>query len=143
MIKSEITRIKLKEALNRILTGKPIIIPDTQKLSVKAVEEEAGLGDGSAYYYKDIVEKIKILAVQNSPQAKSQNIYEEKIVHLRERLNNEVRLKTKYRTQIEELKEQLAKMASQHNQLALLIQQYQYKIAELESDNTMQYKKTD
>ena len=143
MSKSELTKVKLENAITRILEQKTKRIPSSQKLSVKGVEEEAGLGDGSAYYYKDIVEKIKILAVQNSPQAKSQNIYEEKISSLRERLNNETRLKTKYRTQIEELKEQLSKMASQHNQLALLIQQYQYKIAELEADNTLQYKKNE
>ena len=140
MSKSEFTKVKLQKAIERILEQKTERIPSSKKLSVKAVEEEAGLGDGSAYYYKDIVEQIKSLAKSNSPQKKSQNLYEEKITSLRERLNNETRLKVKYREQIDELKEQLSKMASQHNQLALSIQQYQYKISELESDNTIQYK---
>nr|WP_257971996.1 hypothetical protein [Vibrio parahaemolyticus] len=56
------------------------------------------------------------------------------MANLRERLTNEKRLKEKYYKQAEDYKEQLSEMASQHNQLALIIQQYQYKISELESD---------
>ncbi|MDF4350778.1 hypothetical protein P3435_23975, partial [Vibrio parahaemolyticus] len=55
---------------------------------------------------------------------------------------NESRLKEKYRSQVEEYKTQLADMASQHNQLALIIQQYQYKVAELESTDTVQLSNT-
>jgi hypothetical protein len=137
MSKSETTIIKLEEALERICTKNTLLIPPTQKLSVKAVEEEAGLGDGSAYYYKDIVQKIKNSIVKRSPKANIQNAYEEKIASLRERLNNETRLKDKYRNQVEEFKERLANMASQHNELALTIQQYQYKVAELETSNAI------
>ncbi|MDN3612616.1 hypothetical protein QWZ16_23760 [Vibrio ostreicida] len=72
--------------------GKTERIDPTRKISVKAVEEEAGLGDGSAYYYKDIVSTIKEAVIQNSPKARKQNLYEEKIANLRERLANEKRL---------------------------------------------------
>ncbi|MBF4249534.1 hypothetical protein EA007_00620 [Vibrio anguillarum] len=135
MSKSQITRVELENALKRILSRQTERIDPNRKISVKAVEEEAGLGDGSAYYYKDIVAKIKNAAIQHSPKVKSHNVYEEKIAKLRERLANEIRLKDKYRQQVEDYKEQLANMASQHNQLALMIQQYQYKIAELESSS--------
>ncbi|WP_158144488.1 hypothetical protein [Vibrio metschnikovii] len=134
MSKSQITKVELEQALKRILSGETHRIDPARKISVKAVEEEAGLGDGSAYYYKDIVQKIKDSAIQNSPKAKNQNAYEDKISSLRERLKKEISLKEKYRAQTEDLKEQLSNMASQHNQLALMIQQYQYKISELESD---------
>ena len=40
MSKSNITKVKIEEALDRILQGHPRIIPLSQKLSVKAVEEE-------------------------------------------------------------------------------------------------------
>lgn len=133
MSKSQITRVELENALKRILSGKPERIAPNRKISVKAVEEEAGLGDGSAYYYKDIVSMIKETAKNNSPKARNHNLYEEKIANLRERLANEKRLKEKYYQQSEDYKEQLSEMASQHNQLALMIQQYQYKIAELQS----------
>ena len=59
MSKSQITRVELEQALDRLLSGKTERIAPNRKVSVKAVEEEAGLGDGSAYYYKDIVQKIK------------------------------------------------------------------------------------
>ncbi|MFW1485197.1 hypothetical protein ACEV9B_23610, partial [Vibrio parahaemolyticus] len=130
----QITRVELENALKRILSGKTERIDPNRKISVKAVEEEAGLGDGSAYYYKDIVSTIKETAINNSPKARNQNLYKEKIANLRERLTNEKRLKEKYYKQAEDYKEQLSEMASQHNQLALIIQQYQYKISELESD---------
>ncbi|WP_375147361.1 hypothetical protein [Vibrio parahaemolyticus] len=133
MSKSQITKVELEQALGRILSGKTYRVDPARKISVKAVEEEAGLGDGSAYYYKDIVQKIKDSAIQNSPKVKAQNAYEDKISSLRVRLNKEISLKEKYRGQLEELKGQIANMASQHNQLALMIQQYQYKIAALES----------
>ncbi len=133
MSKSQITKVELENALKRILSGKTERIDPNRKVSVKAVEEEAGLGDGSAYYYKDIVSTIKEAAIKNSPKTRKQNLYEEKIVNLRERLAHEKRLKEKYCKQAEDYREKLSEMASQHNQLALMIQQYQYKIAALES----------
>lgn len=131
--KSNVTRAKIEEALKRILQGKPKVIPSTQKLSVKAVEEEAGLGSGSVYYYPDIVKKIKNDSLKKQGNNQNSSLYDEKISYLREQLKKEKRLKEKYRFEVTELKIQLANMASQHNQLALIIQQYQYKIAELES----------
>ncbi|ELA7931569.1 hypothetical protein ACQ90Y_002660 [Vibrio alginolyticus] len=133
MGKSNVTRAKIEDALKRILQGKPKVIPSTQKLSVKAVEEEAGLGSGSVYYYPDIVKKIKNDSLKKQGNNQNSSLYDEKISYLREQLKKEKRLKEKYRFEVTELKIQLANMASQHNQLALIIQQYQYKIAELES----------
>ncbi|MDN3612617.1 hypothetical protein QWZ16_23765 [Vibrio ostreicida] len=40
----------------------------------------------------------------------------------------------KYYKQAEDYKEKLSEMASQHNQLALMIQQYQYRIAEIDCE---------
>lgn len=134
--KSNVTKAKIEEALKRILQGKPKVIPSTQKLSVKAVEEEAGLGSGSVYYYPDIVSKIKSHTSQRQGNNKSSSLYDEKISSLREQIKKEKRLKEKYRSEVTELKTQLANMASQHNQLALMIEQYQYQIAELESQVT-------
>ncbi|ENV3666420.1 MULTISPECIES: hypothetical protein [Vibrio] len=131
---SSVTRAKIEEALQRIVQGKPKIVPSTQKLSVKAVEEEAGLGSGSIYYYPDVVQKIKEHSLKKKHCDKDSSLYEEKISHLREQLKKEKRLKEKYRSEVTDLKTQLANMASQHNQLALMIQQYQYKIAELDSE---------
>lgn len=131
---SSVTKAKIEEALQRIVQGNPKIIPSTQKLSVKAVEEEAGLGSGSVYYYPDVVLKIKEHSLKKKHSVKESFLFEEKVLHLREQLKKEKRLKEKYRSEVTALKTQLADMASQHNQLALMIQQYQYKIAELGSE---------
>ena len=140
MSKSENTKLKLEEALSRILNGNPCLVPASQKLSVKAVEEEAGLGSGSIYYYKDIVAKIKDYSTKQKTQNNNLNFYESKIKDLKMKLSNETRLKEKYRNEINGLKNKLANMASQHNRLALTIQQYQYKIAELESSQLIKLK---
>ncbi|MCC4782117.1 hypothetical protein LMH77_04350 [Vibrio lentus] len=133
MGKSHITRLKIEEALERILQRKPKVISSTQKISVKAVEEEAGLGSGSVYYYPDIVSKIKNHSFKKQSNAQNSSLYEEKITALKEKLKKETKLKEKYRSEVRELKNQLANMASQHNQLALIIQQYEYKILEVEA----------
>lgn len=131
MNKSQITRAELEDALKRILSDETERIDPNRRLSVKVVEEEAGLGDGSAYYYKDIVTTIKEAVIQNSPKVRKQSIYEEEISGLKDRLANEKRLKEKYYKQVEEYKNKLGEMASQHNQLALMVQQYQYQVAGL------------
>lgn len=140
MNKSSLTRIKLEEALSRIINGNPVVIPKTQKISIKAVEEEAGLGSGTIYYYKDIVQKIKQNHLKSKSNVKNVNLYEEKILSLRERLSKEIKLKEKYRNQTDVLKNQLSAMAGQHNQLAIMIQQYEYKILELESTIALERK---
>ena len=59
MSKSENTRLALESALERIKQGKPKRIPTHRKLSVRAIEEEANVGNGSGYYYPEFVEKVK------------------------------------------------------------------------------------
>ncbi|TDX15910.1 hypothetical protein EDF88_3357 [Buttiauxella sp. BIGb0552] len=64
------TLLRLEAALDRILCGEPQRIAQSRKLSVRAVEVESGLGNGSAYYYTEIIEKItKLKQESNSPFA--------------------------------------------------------------------------
>lgn len=132
MTKSEVTRARLEEALDRILNKATTIIPQSQKLSVKAVEEEAGLGSGSIYYYKDIVEKIRTFknqcySVNMIPEHSSDALSKLKL-----RLKKETQLKKKYRAEADELRSRLSDMASQHNSFALTIEEYRQRVAELE-----------
>jgi hypothetical protein len=136
MSKSDYTGVELEASLQRILSGKPTSISNHRKLSVRAVEEEANLGDGSAYYYKELVQKIKKeIQKQKSQPNRSEEV--EKITRLKEQLKNESRLKNQYRNQVEEQKRQLSAMAAIHNQLTLQAQVYIDKITELESHNTI------
>lgn len=58
MSKSENTRLELLSAIDRILSGDTVRIDAKRGLSAIAVEEEANLGNGSAYYYSDVIEKL-------------------------------------------------------------------------------------
>ena len=132
MSKSENTRLELLNAINRILSGKTIRIDAKRGLSAIAVEEEANLGNGSAYYYKDIIEKIKQLKSKAITQKQVQQNSD--VTKLRERLANEKRLKEKYRGEVANLKEQMSLMAATHNALALSNHQFLKRINDLECE---------
>lgn len=55
----EKTLKRLEEALGRIIQGIPERIPLNSTLSVSAVEDEAQMGHGSAYYYPELVQEVK------------------------------------------------------------------------------------
>ena len=131
MSKSENTRLALLNAIDRILSGKPIRIDVNRGLSAIAVEEEANLGNGSAYYYKDIIDKIRELKSQASKHQQAKKGTE--LSRLRDKLANEKRLKEKYRNEIVTLKEQMSLMAATHNSLAIKNHQFVQKIRELEN----------
>lgn len=132
MTKSEITRARLEEALDRILNKATTIVPHSQKLSVKAVEEEAGLGSGSIYYYKDIVEKIRTFKNQSYSVSMIPEHSSDALSKLKLRLKKEIKLKRKYKSDLAELQNRLSNMASQHNSFALTIEEYKQRVAELE-----------
>ncbi|MAF71275.1 MAG: hypothetical protein CL591_11905 [Alteromonas sp.] len=132
MTKSEVTRARIEEALDRILNKATTIVPFSQKLSVKSVEEEAGLGSGSIYYYKDIVEKIRVYKNEQCSNSLLSDNSSDAHSKLRLRLKKEIQLKRKYRADVNELRNRLSDMASQHNSFALTIEEYKRRVAELE-----------
>mgnify|MGYP001196031933 CR=1 FL=1 len=136
MNKSNLTKLDLENAINRIQKGETIRIPPTRKLSVRAVEDEANLGDGSAYYYKDIIEKIKHIAA-NSKMGTTISHSGLNQVLLREKLKKEIKIKEKYRAEICVLKERLSLMAKTHNELALEVQMYKQRSEELEDKSLL------
>jgi hypothetical protein len=50
---------KLEAAFERIKNGNTTLIPAGAKLTIRNVETEAGMGDGSAYYYPEFIDVIK------------------------------------------------------------------------------------
>lgn len=115
MSKSENTLIALEAALERIAQGKPKRIPTTRKLSVRAVEEEANLGNGSGYYYPDFVQKVKLVKA-NIAEAKGECVQPE-IQSVRTKLNEQKRIKNNYKEKYESAKEQLANFAAAQHHL--------------------------
>ncbi|HHD7444745.1 TPA: hypothetical protein ACOVFI_003874 [Citrobacter braakii] len=131
MTKSENTRLALEEALTRILTGDPRRVPRTRKLSVRAVETEAGVSNGSAYYYPELIEKIKKhkkkTTLSAAPRSSTSGVEVWKA-----KAFEAGRLKNKFRDECNELKLFNAQIAAdQYRQLSALHEALQ-KISELE-----------
>lgn len=114
MRKSENTLLVLEAALERIVQCKPQNIPITRKLSVRAVEEEAKLGNGSGYYYPDFVKKVKKTKVEI---AKHNGEYvKPEVDTIRDRLNEQKRIKNNFKKKYTETKAKLSLIAaSQHH----------------------------
>ncbi|MFS1904036.1 hypothetical protein BCU43_022505 [Vibrio lentus] len=133
MSKRKITLIALEAALKRITLGKPQRIPATRKLSIRAVEEEANLGNGSGYYYPDFVQKVK--EEKANIAQNSSRVVQPEIQVARSKLNNEKRIKENYREKYEVLKADLAQFAAaQHHLSDKLVQALSDK-EELEFEN--------
>ena len=115
-MKSEETLLRLEAALKRILDGRPERIDQGRKLSVKACEEEAGLGNGSAYYYPEFVKAIKEKkAVYDDPQDPLPPNSD--LQRLREEIKEERRIKNKYRNQLTTIREKTKQMAKDQTQM--------------------------
>ncbi|ENA1150595.1 hypothetical protein ABFT02_003880 [Vibrio alginolyticus] len=115
MSKSENTQLALEAALERIKQGKPKRIPTTRKLSVRAVEEEANLGNGSGYYYTDFVQKVKQVKADIA-EAKGEYVQPE-IQSVRTKLSEQKRIKQNYKDKYEAVKQQLADFAAAQHHL--------------------------
>ncbi|WP_394153910.1 hypothetical protein [Vibrio maritimus] len=121
MSKSENTLLALEAALERIKQGKTTRIPTHRKLSVRAVEEEANLGNGSGYYYPEFVEKVKQTKAEIATG--KGEIVQPEIQAVREKLNDQKRIKNHFKEKYNQAKEQLALFAaSQHHLNDKLVQ---------------------
>lgn len=105
------TCVALESALSRILSGDPIRCSPDRKLSVSAVEYEAELANGSAYYYPELVQKIKMLKKRHLS-----NLSETAPKTTNQKYLAEKKIKEKYREQVTELRQQVSQMATEHHQ---------------------------
>ncbi|MBS9947725.1 hypothetical protein J4H64_15060 [Vibrio alginolyticus] len=133
MSKSENTLLILEAALERLKQGIPKRIPTHRKLSVRAVEEEANLGNGSGYYYPELVEKIKQAKVEIA-ESKGEVIQPE-IQVVRSKLNKQKQIKDNYKTKYEAEREKLTLFASAQHHLNDKLVQALARIDSLEYEN--------
>ncbi|ENZ2688586.1 hypothetical protein ACGGUV_001705 [Salmonella enterica] len=131
MSKRDSTLLVLEEALARILNKTPLRVPQTRKLSARSVEAEAGLSNGSAYYYPELIGKITTLkqGVVSSASIRHTVSGPEK---WKEKAREAERLKKQFReenTQLKALNAQIA--ADQYRQMSAL-REALHKITELE-----------
>ncbi|MEZ8158768.1 MULTISPECIES: hypothetical protein [Vibrio] len=134
MGKGENTLLALEAALDRIAQGKPKRIPTHRKLSVRAVEEEANLGNGSGYYYPEFVEKVKQTKAEIA--AGKGEIIQPEIQTVRTKLKEQKRIKENFKAKYEAEREKLALFAaSQHHLNDKLVQALAH-IEDLEFKNS-------
>ncbi|WP_299690933.1 hypothetical protein [uncultured Vibrio sp.] len=133
MSKSENTLLKLEAALERIKQGKPKRIPTHRKLSVRAVEEEANLGNGSGYYYPEFVEKVK--QTKTEITAGNGEIVQPEIQTVRTKLKEEKRIKNNYKVKYEAERDKLALFAAAQHHLNDKLVQALARIDDLEYEN--------
>lgn len=133
MSKSEKTLLKLEAALERIKQGKPKRIPTHRKLSVRAVEEEANLGNGSGYYYPEFVEKVK--KTKADIAGGQGDIVQPEIQAVRTKLNQQKRIKNNYKEKYEAERDKLAIFAAAQHHLNDKLVKALSRIDELEYEN--------
>ncbi|CAK2180004.1 conserved hypothetical protein [Vibrio crassostreae] len=133
MRKSENTLIALEAALDRIAQGKPKRIPTHRKLSVRAVEEEANLGNGSGYYYPELVEKVKQTKADIA-KGKGETVQPE-IQTVRTKLKDQKRIKENFKAKYDAEREKLALFATAQHHLNDKLVQALARINELEYEN--------
>ncbi|MDK9762973.1 hypothetical protein KI743_13255 [Vibrio sp. D420a] len=133
MSKKENTLIALETALERIIQGNPKRIPNTRKLSVRAVEEEANLGNGSGYYYPDFVVKVK-QAKADIAKVQGKTVRPD-IDSVREKLNDQKRIKEGYKEKNAALKNTLSQFATQQHHLNDALRKALVRVDELENEN--------
>lgn len=133
MSKSENTLLALETALERIKQGKPKRIPTHRKLSVRAVEEEANLGNGSGYYYPDLVEKVK--QTKTEIAAGKGEIVQPEIQTVRSKLKEQKRIKDNYKIKYETERKKLAVFAAAQHHLNDKLVQALARIDDLEYEN--------
>lgn len=140
MKKSDNTLLQLEAALQRILTGKTKQTPEHQKLSFRAVEEEAGLGNESCYYYKEFKLKVQSEAARIKVSSSNTPI-ESDLEKLRSKRNEERRIKIQYREHVDESKAMAAQMAAEHHQLPHALRKGHLRITQLEYELIEQKRK--
>lgn len=133
MGKSENTLVALEAALDRIANGKPKNIHKSRKLSVRAVEEEAKLGNGSGYYYPEFVEKVKQTKADIA-EGKGEYVQPE-IQTVRGKLKEQKRIKSNFKDKYESEREKLALFAAAQHHLNDKLVKALARIDELEYEN--------
>ncbi|AXN03595.1 hypothetical protein EA004_13460 [Vibrio anguillarum] len=97
--RSEITLQRLELALNRLIDGKPEKTSNDGKINLKRINDEAGLSSGGIYYYKEFVEKARVVIAKADVKQVNKSFVKHKSKNFRHQLEEERRLKTKYREQ--------------------------------------------
>ena len=97
------TELRLQNALDRLLAGTPERTKADGRISIKRINDEAGLSRGAIYYYKEFVEMAKVkIAEYQAQKEKSASATEPAPAKISTtaKINHEKKLKDNYREQL-------------------------------------------
>lgn len=100
------TLIRLEQALERLIDGKPLKTKSDGRISLKRINDEAGLSSGGIYYYSSFVKKANgiIETAKRKVVSGKRDQHKQSEQHLREQRDKERQLKERYRTQRDQIK---------------------------------------
>ncbi|GHX20455.1 hypothetical protein N5094_07135 [Shewanella putrefaciens] len=102
MSNSEVTLSELNSSLERLLSGNPERTKPDGRISIKRINDEAGLSRGAIYYYKDFIETAK-KAIEKHKSDKVEGADSVTALtpeqKLKQQMDKEKRLKEDYRDQ--------------------------------------------
>lgn len=136
---SEITKVKLEKALDRLLNGVPLRTKADGKIGLSRINNEAGLSSGAIYYskYNDFVSEAKKKIKEHKNKRKAREEKDKAIGEMSEfeilkaKLEHANRLKNKYR---QEKKEQQAindGLVAQNTALAFRVYEQECEIRQI------------
>ena len=129
------TLIRLELALERLVDGKPLKTKSDGRISLKRINDEAGLSSGGIYYYSEFVEiaNQRIHTVKKSVAA-AKGIKNKKSDHkLREQRDKEKELKERYKLQRDQIKAFADQVVAHNAQLEFTLFETLEKVSLLES----------
>ncbi|MCP4588391.1 hypothetical protein [Pseudoalteromonas sp.] len=136
MASVKVTEGRLRDALQRLLEGKPVRVRKSGKLSLNKVNNEAGLGHSYIHKFKDFVENEANPAIEEfnknyDPLAEKlkSEVAEDlsEVDKLKAKLKKEIGLKEQYRKERDEAK-QVNKILEQQNSSLM------YRVYELQDE---------
>jgi hypothetical protein len=100
------TLIRLEQALERLIDGKPLKTKADGRISLKRINDEAGLSSGGIYYYSAFVEKANGIIETAKRKVVNGKRYQYKQFEqkLRDQRDKERQLKEHYRAQRDQIK---------------------------------------
>lgn len=134
--KGEITQIRLEQALERLLEGKPERTPNDGRLSLSRINKEAGLSSGGIYYYDDFVQKVRKLLHERKLDNSMSSVTSGKasVDKVRAQRDKERELKERYRSQRDSIKEFCDQVIAKSAQLEFALFEALDKIETLERE---------